>query len=74
MRQWCDATARPCILVEQGVGANPLDTVLLDCSPLRSTDIEQVHRALTMHWIVFKSLGDTGPCRCLTGHGRLQQS
>ena len=41
-RQFCDASRIPCILVEQGVGNNPEDTVLVDFSPLRQPELSQV--------------------------------
>ena len=41
-RQWCDASCIPCILIEQGLGSNPDDTVLVDFSPLRRPEVSQV--------------------------------
>ena len=37
-RQWCDAQARPCVMLEQGFGNNAKDTVLVDLATLRSLD------------------------------------
>ena len=37
-RQWCDAQARPCVMLEQGFGNDAKDTVLVDLATLRSLD------------------------------------
>ena len=41
-RQWCDASALPCIVIEQGFGNDPLDTVVVDLVTLRKADVSQV--------------------------------
>lgn len=40
-RQWCDALAAACVLVEQD-SAGGLDTVLVDLAPLRSLQLQEV--------------------------------
>ncbi|KAK9809012.1 hypothetical protein WJX72_007911 [[Myrmecia] bisecta] len=44
-RQWCDAKAMPCILVEQGFGYDAQDAVLVDLATLRSEDLGGVAEA-----------------------------
>ncbi|KAL0037189.1 hypothetical protein WJX79_004730 [Trebouxia sp. C0005] len=41
-RQWCDAQAIVCIVIEQGFGSDAVDTVLVDLSTLRSSDTSEV--------------------------------
>ena len=55
-RQWCDASALPCIVVAQGSGTDPLDTVVLDLVTLRQTEVETV-RCSTLRLCSL-------PCRC----------
>ncbi|DBA77615.1 TPA: hypothetical protein ACH3X1_009413 [Trebouxia sp. C0004] len=40
-RQWCDAQAIICIVIEQGFGSDAVDTVLVDLSTLRSSDTSE---------------------------------
>lgn len=41
-RQWCDASAKMCVVIEQGFGSDAVDTVLVDFSTLRSDDTSKV--------------------------------
>ena len=38
----CDAQAKPCVVIEQGNGANAMDTVMVDVSTIRSADVAKV--------------------------------
>ena len=38
----CDAQAKPCVVIEQGYGANAMDTVMVDVSTLRSANVAEV--------------------------------
>ncbi|KAI3431359.1 hypothetical protein D9Q98_004416 [Chlorella vulgaris] len=40
-RQWCDAKAQPCVLLAKGASAATGDTVLVDLSVLRLSDVRQ---------------------------------
>lgn len=46
-RQWCDAQASLCVVIEQGFGINAMDTVLVDMSTLRRNSVEQVKERCT---------------------------
>ncbi|KAK9813952.1 hypothetical protein WJX73_006411 [Symbiochloris irregularis] len=41
-RQWCDANGQPCIVIQQGTGNDPLDTLVLDLVTLRTQDVGQL--------------------------------
>lgn len=45
-RQWCDAQATTCIVIEQGFGSDAIDTVLVDLSTLRSSDTSEVETVI----------------------------
>lgn len=39
-RQWCDAKAQACIVIEQDMTGSGLDTVVVDLAPLRMSNIQ----------------------------------
>ena len=41
-RQWGDASEQACIVIQQGSGNNPLDTLVLDLVTLRHGAVEKV--------------------------------
>lgn len=38
-RQWCDAKAQPCIVIEQDASGGSIDVVVVDLAPLRSLSL-----------------------------------
>ena len=56
-RQLCDALNIVCITVSRGVGNPPLDEVVIDFSPLRTTDVADVARVCLDEAATYASFG-----------------
>jgi hypothetical protein len=56
-RQLCDALNIMCITVSRGVGNPPLDEVVIDFSPLRTTDVAEVARICLDTAATYSSFG-----------------